>query len=138
MNFYTLLLTLPLVSGAFGLVERANCQGVIEGGYCCNGKIIRKAHNNDYSAANMICCQGDPNTGIDTGNSVPTTCTAGTAVPLTQAANDGSSPTSTPAAGSGSGSGTSTSSGNAAPAAMITAGPWVGAAVVGGSLLLAI
>jgi hypothetical protein len=120
-----LLLVLPLISGALGTTS---CQA----GYCCDGSIVMKKHNNSFSADNFYCCKGDPNSAI-MGDSGPTTCTAGTQIPLTQASAEAGSKT-TAAAGAGS---SSTSSGGAG-AALVTNGPLIGAAVAAGHLLFAV
>jgi hypothetical protein len=69
--------------------------GVLDQGYCCKGSIFQKEHNSDYSAGNMICCEGDPSTQIATGPDAPTSCTVGTEVPLTQVSGAGSTESAT-------------------------------------------
>jgi hypothetical protein len=87
---------------ALGHAEAASsCAGVLQDGYCCNGSIFKDSNSNDYSAANMICCEGDPHVQIDTSPNAPTSCTAGTQIPLTQASG-GSSTQSTGSANSAS------------------------------------
>ena len=120
-----LLLVLPLVSGALAAVE--SCQA----GYCCDGSIVMKKHNNDFSADNFWCCKGDTNHAVQ-GDTGPTTCTGGTQIPLTQASKEAGSKTTSTAGAAGS----STSSGGAGTA-FITNAPLFGAAVAAGHLLLA-
>lgn len=128
-----LLLALPFSSGVYALVERSSCAGSLQDGYCCDGSIIPQDHSGSTAAADLICCNGDPNLRIEFGNSAPTTCTAGTAIPLTKASGgDGAASSS---AGTG-GSFSSSSSGGASPA-IITNGPWIGAALMAGHLLAA-
>lgn len=93
-----------------------------------------KKHNNDFSADNSWCCEGDPNTVLN-GDVGPTTCTAGHQIPLTDASKVGGSTPSSSAGADGTAGGSS-SSGNAAP--LITKAPLLGAAVAAGHLLLAI
>jgi hypothetical protein len=93
MQFRTLPALFCLTPMALGNIElRASCSGVQQDGYCCNGSVFRKdSSSTDYSAANMICCEGDPHVQIDTSPNAPTSCTAGTEVPLTQASEGGTS-----------------------------------------------
>jgi hypothetical protein len=115
----TLLLLLPI---ALAHVERASsCTGALQDGYCCNGSIFQKTHNTDYSAGNMICCEGDPHVQIDTSPNAPTSCTAGTEVPLTEAS--GGERTGTPSTASAS---ASSSSANTAAAAVASVSNAVG------------
>ena len=129
-----LLLALPFISGVYALLERSTCAGTLQAGYCCDGSIIPKDDSGSTSAAHLICCNGDPNLGIQFGNGAPTTCTAGTAIPLTKASGGAGSASSS--AGTG-GSSSSSSSGGASPA-IITNGPWIGAALMAGHLLAAV
>jgi hypothetical protein len=83
----------------------------VQDGYSCDGSIIQKDHSaNDFSAANYICCEGDPNSGVF-GNVGPTSCTAGTAVPLTERpkAGGGGGATKTSSNGGGGGGAATTS-----------------------------
>lgn len=130
-----LLVTLPITSGVFGHVERATCTGASQDGYCCDGSILKKDNSNDYSAAAFICCQGDPNIQVLAGNNAPTSCTAGTQIPLTQASSGGPSVSTGSSTGS-SGASSSASSANAAVRAMMTTAPLMGVAALAGGVYL--
>ena len=114
------MFVLPLLAAA--LPEP--CQN----GYCCDGSIVMKKHNGDFSPGNFWCCQGDPNSAVygDTG---PTSCTAGTQIPLTKADRE-----SQPSSSAGA-QGSSTSNNGAA---VITNAPLIGAAIAAGHFLLAV
>ena len=142
-----ILPTLLLGLVAAPSVLATTCNGAMNDGYCCDGSIIMKNDNSDFSAANFICCEGDPNLAVF-GNGGPSSCTAGTAVPLTEASDNGgaSQATSTstgttiesgnnPTSSAGAAEATSTSS-NGAMLAVITAPQMIGlAAALGGAVL---
>lgn len=126
------LLSLPIITPVLSLSERDSCSGVLQSGYCCDGSVFKKDHSNDISAANLICCQGDPHQQINFAASAPTSCTAGTQIPLTEASGGDASQST----GSSGGDTNSASSANDAVHAVITAGPLVGAAALAGAGVL--
>ena len=111
-----LLVTLPMKSGVLGRAETSKCTGASQAGYCCNGSIFQKNHNDDFSASNFICCEGDPHLQVNAVNGSPTSCTESNA-----ASSSGSS---------------ESSSANGAVRAMITSSPYVFAAAVAGGALI--
>src|ERR1700761_3562264 len=97
MPIHNYILALVLFQGAFLHRNAVHAIDSIDQGYDCDGMIIKKdPSNNSVEADNLICCQGDPKGGVLLGQGSPTSCTAGTAIPLTQApkaGSGGSSPT---------------------------------------------
>lgn len=126
------LFTLILASSVLGNVERSACSGAENAGYCCNGSIIPKDHSNDLDAGHYLCCQGDPHIQVLNGANAPTSCTAGTQIPLTQASS--ASQTSGSSDSTASSSSSSSASANNAARAMITNAPFAGAAAMAGGL----
>lgn len=142
------LLSLLAIVGVHAHVERAGCTGAQQDGYCCNGSIFKKDDSNDISSDNLICCEGDPNVQINFGANAPTSCTAGTEMPLKSATGGGSgqstgSSQSTDSSAASAGSATAdsssdspASSANDAMRAMVTAAPLMGAAVALGGIVI--
>ena len=94
MHLYLLIKIIILVSIAsvnarFSNILGSNgdCSGVSLNDYCCPGSIINPSgdlfNNNDDSLDGVICCVGDPNGSINNGG--PSSCTADSATPLTDA-----------------------------------------------------
>ena len=131
-----LLLALLVTPGVLGNIERATCSGILQSGYCCNGSIFKKDSTNDISPSNLICCEGDPHLQINFGANAPTSCTAGSEVPLTQASDGGSSQPTGNSGSSSSGGTSDASSTNNAVRAIITIAPLIGAAAVVGGVVL--
>ena len=128
-----------MLPGVLGNTERATiCKGVLNAGYCCNGSVFQKEHSNDFSPANLICCEGDPDQQIATGPQAPTSCTAGNEIPSTKVSNgDSSQPTGSTTTGSSTdNSAVATTTANAGARVIMTDVPKVAAlAVLGGVVL---
>ena len=74
------LLAIPLLAQA----QDACSNGNYFNGYCCDGSIAKVNADGGSDPSNLICCVGDDSSNINLGSNAPTSCTSGSAVPLTQ------------------------------------------------------
>lgn len=155
--------THPILTVLLTLAPLALAVQTCDQGYCCDGSIIQQSHSGGVGADNLLCCQGDGGMGIDFSNSAPTTCSAGTAVPLTEvggagatgsasvtASGGGTGEVSTSAAagnevssasaeaGNGGGDAASASGNGVGGMVMATAAPWAGVVVAGVQMMVAV
>ncbi|KAL3424454.1 hypothetical protein PVAG01_03735 [Phlyctema vagabunda] len=162
ITLFTLIATSAMAQDSI-VGDAENCAGIALSGYCCPGLLVG-TNGNLNSASDGICCVGDPNRGIDNSG---VGCTAGTPIALTaisgyvsssgtsapgsaatsitsgstsSAAVQSTSSTATITSGTRSSSSTGTTSSTSsstAAAPIMTAAPWIGAALGAAGIMVA-